>query len=155
MKLKIILFINYILRALIAYTHKLQFKYQWKKNPNPPEWFDHFLDQYYQMPTKQMSFWLERGVLNGMKIKNGAKVLELACGDGFNTKHFYSNKASFVTAMDFDKTAIFHAKKFNNEDNINYIIADIRNSDFLGNYDNIYLFRQEISETIKYLKNVK
>ena len=43
-KIKLILKINSFIRALCLYTHKLQFKYQWIDNINPPEWFDRFID---------------------------------------------------------------------------------------------------------------
>lgn len=161
MKLKLLLILNHLLRNLTAYTHRLQFKYQWKKNPNPPEWFDHFLDQYYQMPKKQMSFWLERGVLNSLFLKEDDLVLELACGDGFNTKNFYSNKARHIYAVDIDPAAIEHAKKYNSAPNISYEVADIREKEKLPmpKFDHIifdaaieHFKEEEIKELLANLK---
>lgn len=56
----------------------------------------------------------------------GGGVLELACGDGFNAKNFYSHRSTKVIACDFDPKAIKTAKRKNASQNITYILADIR-----------------------------
>jgi ubiquinone/menaquinone biosynthesis C-methylase UbiE len=53
-------------------------------------------------------------------------MLEICCGDGFNARHFYSSAASSIIALDFDKDAIPHAKRFNSAPNITYVQQDIR-----------------------------
>jgi hypothetical protein len=39
--------LNILMRKLTAGTHFLQYALQWGWEPKP-EWFDHFLDQYWQ-----------------------------------------------------------------------------------------------------------
>ena len=64
-------------------------------------------------------------------------MLEICCGDGFNARHFYSSQASSIIALDFDKDAIPHAKRYNSAPNITYLQKDIRDGLPPGPFDNI------------------
>ena len=64
-------------------------------------------------------------------------MLEICCGDGFNTRHFYSNKAQSIIALDFDKDAISHAGRYNSAPNITFLKQDIRAGLPQGPFDNI------------------
>ena len=77
------------------------------------------------------------GVFSRMVIKPGAKMLEICCGDGFNARHFYSSAASSIIALDFDKDAIPHARRYNSAPNITYVQQDIREGLPAGPFDNI------------------
>ena len=63
--------------------------------------------------------------------------MELACGDGFNVKNFYSLRSSHIIASDFDPKAIRTAKKKNSAPNIEFILADIRADMPEGKFVNI------------------
>ena len=129
--------INVLLRKLTLVGAKLQFIKQWGSQPNP-EWFDHYLDLYYFGGLKDGNcHWPERGVFSNLAIKNGAKVLELCCGDGFNAKYFYRYKADAIYSCDFDKTAIEHAQKYNCNEKTKFFIADIRSDIPDEHFDNI------------------
>ena len=80
---------------------------------------------------------MERGIYGSLAIKRGGKVLELASGDGFNTKNFYSGIAQSVTACDFDKKAIALAKRKNHSPNVSFVLADIRYAMPAGSFDNV------------------
>ena len=67
----------------------------------------------------------------------GSDVLELACGDGFNARNFYSLRSKHVIACDFDPKAIETARKKNNAANVEFILADIRNDMPGGKFENI------------------
>ena len=127
---------NKLLRKFVADTHHLQMIIEWGVSPTP-EWFDHFLDQYYYWRVSKNSLWLERGIFSAVGIKQSGRVLEICCGDGFNAYHFYSIKAKEVTCVDFDVRAIYHAEKGNYAPNINYKVCDIRHEIPNGGYDNI------------------
>ena len=116
-------------------AHKRLFHAQWMMGPQP-EWFDHDIDLYYQWSQTGNSLWLERGVFGGLALKGG-NVLELACGDGFNAKHFYAHRSKSVVACDFDGSAIKTAKEKNCGKNITYMLADIRTNMPTGQYENI------------------
>jgi SAM-dependent methyltransferase len=128
--------VNFLVRKLSAFTHYAQFAVQWGFSPRP-EWFDHYLDQHWQFSAKNNGLWVERGVFSRMVLKPNAKMLEICCGDGFNARHFYSSKAASILAMDFDKDAIPHARRYNSVPNITYVQKDIREGLPPGPFDNI------------------
>ena len=128
-------FESYLSRIWSSSAHHRLFRAQWEINPSP-EWFDHTIDLYYQWPKTTNSLWLERGVFGGLALKGG-NVLELACGDGFNTKNFYSHRSEKIIACDFDADALKTAKRKNYAPNIEYLLADIRTEMPPGVFDNI------------------
>ncbi len=103
----------------------------------PPEWFDHFIDQYGQWYQTRIPFPWERGIFNLLAIRPGARVLELCCGDGFNAHHFYSIRAASVVSVDFDAAGIRHARRYFRAPNVQYDLCDIRTSLPGGTFDNV------------------
>ena len=116
--------INWLMRILVGWTHYAQYAVQWGIKPRP-EWFDHFLDQYWQWAATNNSLWVERGVFSRLVLKENSRMLEICCGDGFNARHFYSTRAKSIIALDFDEDAIPHAKRYNSAPNITFIKQDI------------------------------
>ncbi|MEK7116777.1 MAG: class I SAM-dependent methyltransferase [Patescibacteria group bacterium] len=130
---------------------------QWRILPQP-EFFDHHIDLYYQWLEKKDPLWTERGVFSGLALK-GNNVLELACGDGFNARNFYSLKSKQIIACDFDPKAIRTAKNKNPASNVEYILADIRSEMPQGKFDNIiwdaaieHFTPKEINNILKEIK---
>jgi SAM-dependent methyltransferase len=121
----------------VSAAHRRLFKAQWGIPPTP-EHFDHHIDLYYQWLATRNSLWLERGVFGSLALK-GNGLLELACGDGFNARNFYSLRSRYVVACDFDPSAITNAEYKNPADNIRYVLADIRTSmpGADGEFDNV------------------
>ena len=111
---------------------------QWGNWKETPEWFDHNIDLYYSWGTPTGNpYWLERGIFSLLALKRDGHLLELCCGDGFNSKFFYSYKAKTITSVDFDLKAISHAQS-NNKTSVNsFEIVDIRYNMPDGIYDNI------------------
>ena len=134
--LAVIKAVNRGLRAFTAATHRVQMMLEWSIEPNP-EWFDHFIDQYHQWYRSRIPYPWERGLFNLLAIRQGASVLELCCGDGFNAHHFYSIRAERVHSVDFDPKAIAHAKRHFRAPNVTYAVADIRKDLPPGPFDNI------------------
>ena len=128
--------LNFLVRKVSAFTHFAQFAVQWGFDPRP-EWFDHFLDQHWQFSAKNNGLWVERGVFSRLVMKPQSRMLEICCGDGFNARHFYSSRAASIIALDFDKDAIPHAKRYNSTPNITYVQRDIREGLPTGPFDNI------------------
>ena len=124
------------LAALWAHgAHKRLMQAQWSLEPSP-EWFDHQIDLYYQFQNDRNSLWCERGAFGSLALKHG-DLLELACGDGFNAKNFYSLRSKRVVACDFDPTAIATARRKNSAPNVEFIFADIRSHMPEGTFENI------------------
>jgi SAM-dependent methyltransferase len=128
--------INALVRRVAAFTHWIQFEIEWGMEP-APEWFDHFLDQYYAWRETRNPLWLERGVFGLLAMRQGARVLELCCGDGFNAHHFYSIRAASIVSVDFDAHAIRAAQRSFDAPNVSYRVADIRTQMPEGTFDNI------------------
>jgi hypothetical protein len=122
-------------RWMTAAYRRLHFL-EWRQPPMP-EFFKHKIDLYWQWQAKQNSFWVERGVYSRLAIKPGAVILELCCGDGFNSYFFYSSQAERVIAIDFDTKAIAYAKRNFAAANLTYHLADIRTQMPPGDFDNI------------------
>jgi cyclopropane fatty-acyl-phospholipid synthase-like methyltransferase len=70
-------------------------------------------------------------------VENNSRMLEICSGDGFNAKHFYSIKCRSIIALDFDETAVSHARRYNSAPNVTYIRQDIREGFPDGPFDNI------------------
>lgn len=139
-------------------AHKRLMGIQWIIPP-APEHFDHTIDQFYQWDATGNPLWVERGTFGSLALKRAGNVLELACGDGFNARQFYSITAAQVVACDFDPTAIRTAKRKNRADNVEYVLADIRTDMPEGAFDNVVWdaaiehFTEE--ETAQILSNIK
>ena len=82
--------------------------------------------------------WTERGVYNVAGLKPGGNYLKSSARVmDFNTFHYYRPFARSITAVDFDETALRHAREYNDAENIEFRKADIRTEFPVGQYDNI------------------
>lgn len=139
-------------------AHKRLMAIQWIIPPTP-EHFDHTIDQFYQWDATRNPLWVERGTFGNLALKRGGNVLELACGDGYNARQFYSISSTRVVACDFDPTAIKTAKRKNRAENVEYVLADIRTDMPTGTFDNVVWdaaiehFTED--ETAQILQNIK
>ena len=109
---------------------------QWALAPQP-EHFDHRIDLYAQWLETRTPLWLERGVFSGLALRPGGRVLELACGDGFSARNFFSIRCESVVACDFDSRAIATALAYNQAPNVTFVEADIRTGMPEGRFDNV------------------
>jgi SAM-dependent methyltransferase len=134
--LQIVRPLNEWMRRLAAITHKWQYDMEWRVQP-VPEWYDTFLGQYYLWRATRTPWGWDRGVYNVLTLKPGGHVLELCCGGGFFTFHFYSGRAATVVAVDYDPYAIAHACRYNAAANIRYEVMDIRQTLPEGPFDNV------------------
>jgi 2-polyprenyl-3-methyl-5-hydroxy-6-metoxy-1,4-benzoquinol methylase len=124
-----------IARTWAANAHLRLNWIQWGIPPTP-EHFDHHIDLYQRWLSSRNPLWVERGTFGALALKGG-EVLELACGDGFNARNFYSLLSRNVMACDFDPKAIRTAKRKNSAPNITYQLADIRTAMPEGCFDNV------------------
>lgn len=127
--------LNKGVRAVARRTHQAQFIAEW--GADNPEYFDHFLDQYFVWPTERNPLPWERGVFSSLALHNDAVVLDLCCGDGFNSHHFYSIRSKSVTGIDFDEEAIRWAKRNFKAPNVDYREGDIRTDIPSGPFTNV------------------
>lgn len=127
---------NCVIRKFSTTTHHFQHLVEWGYSPNP-EWYDHFLDQYWGWSKIGTGMPWERGIFSSIALKKNGKALELCCGDGFNAYHFYAIHLESIISVDFDRAAIEHARKNFKNSKIRYEICDIRSSIPIGKFDNV------------------
>lgn len=151
--------INIYVRKLVRLTHRIQFLIEW--SVDNPEYFDHNIDMYSSWYKTRESFPVERGVFSSFAMHPNSKVLDLCCGDGFNSYHFYSLRASSVTAIDFDREAIRWAKRNYKAANLTFSIGDIRTDIPDELFDNVvwdaaveHFTETEITDIMSQLKSV-
>ena len=151
--------INQWMRKLTRASHRLQFLVEWAVDN--PEYFDHNIDMYSSWYKTRESFPVERGVFSSFAMTPNSRVLDLCCGDGFNSYHFYSLRAKHVTAIDFDCEAIRWAKRNYKTSNLTFSIGDIRTDIPDGPFDNIvwdaaveHFTETEITDIMSRLKSV-
>lgn len=89
-----------------------------------PEWFDHRAD-LYRFRELRRPVWAERGVYARELMHPGHRVLDLCCGDGFFSFHFYSSVAEHVDACDRDSSALSHARSWHDDSRITYSRSDV------------------------------
>jgi SAM-dependent methyltransferase len=131
-----IIVFNRLLRKVSSLSHHVQFVLQWGVRP-VPGWFDHYLDIHYMWGKTRTPLSCERGILGLLAIKEGASVLELCCGDGFNAFHFYSIRAAKIVAIDMDSEAIASARRSFSTGNIEFVAGDIRRDMPNEQFDNV------------------
>ena len=113
-----------------------QYKFIWSYLHR--SWFDHRFDYLRGIENY---YWYERAILAQQKIKQDGVVLDIGCGDGIYSGLFYSAKAKKVEAIDMDKSAIQHAKKYYSRSNVNFKNIDIHNWLKKGKkYDTVVMF---------------
>ena len=151
--------VNFGVRKLARFSHHLQFLVEWAVDN--PEYFDHNIDMYSSWYRTRESFPVERGVFSSFAMTTNSRVLDLCCGDGFNSYHFYSLRAMHVTAIDFDREAIRWAKRNYKAPNLKFGIGDIRTDIPDGPFDNIvwdaaveHFTETEITDIMSRLKSV-
>lgn len=108
--------------------YKQLFQSVYRGGKQAPAWFDHRIDLYYHWPHNL--FWLERGILPRKHMFVGCSVLDLFCGDGFYSRHFYATIADHIDAVDKDPSAIAHAKRYHSHRKVHYRQLDAVQQDF-------------------------
>ncbi len=88
-------------------------------------WFD---SPYYHILYKERDLEEAKGFMQNLtsflKLKEGASILDLACGRGRHSK--YLNKLGYdITGIDLSENNILHAKQYENE-TLHFSIHDMR-----------------------------
>ena len=123
-KLRLIQKINSKLRYLLSKTHKKEMDLTCNNAQETPTFFNHFIDIYYQLFWSKKTDFLTRGVFNQLFLDSSNTVLELGCGDGYNTQVFFAPAVKEIYAIDLSESAIQFAKTNHPANNIMYKLAD-------------------------------
>ncbi len=128
--------LNRVIRRVSLLTHRLQGAIEGHYDRRRM-WFDHYVDVNWKLPTQGDAMFLERGFFNRMLIGPDSDLLEIACGDGYYTRHFYAPRARSVVAIDVDSSAIAFARRGNAWPNIRYQLQDIRDGLPAGEFNHV------------------
>lgn len=85
-------------------------------------WFDHRFDHLRGINNFH---WLERAFYTLERVKKGSNLLDVGFGDGVYDGVFYSQFAETIVAIDKDKRAVNHAKKYYNRENVLFFQKDV------------------------------
>jgi SAM-dependent methyltransferase len=153
--LPLLLLLNRALRRLTAATHRAQ-AIAVGVLGGERDWHDHHTDVSWKWPSTGGWEPLARGVLSGLAIREGARVLDIGSGDGFFARHFYASRAEEVIGVDQDRRAVSHARRVNRDENLSFQRGDIRSELPEGPFDNAiwdnginYLTRREAISTLR------
>jgi 2-polyprenyl-3-methyl-5-hydroxy-6-metoxy-1,4-benzoquinol methylase len=115
-----------ILISLLKVHYDSKFRRVWVYSEEPPHFYDHRIGGFYFVFGKNdvgpYSFY--RGFFSSEVIREGDRLLDIGCGDGFFTKRFLSDKCAHVDAIDIEPTAIKTATIYNNDPRISYSLLD-------------------------------
>lgn len=122
-----LLFRQWLMRCAESYLCRY-YTYQttrlWSYDGPLPLWFDHRAD-LHRWSRSRSPLWVERGVYSRELMGTGCSVLDLCCGDGFYSYHFYSLTAGHIDAVDRHPAAIQHARRLYAHSVIEYHNLDI------------------------------
>jgi SAM-dependent methyltransferase len=128
--------VNAVVRKIASVTHHWQFKLEWETGA-APEWFDQYLNTHFAWRAYGLPYSWERGLFNLLAMRQGGETLELCCGGGFFTHHFYAQRSARIIAIDIDAAAIAHARRFHRARHVMFEQRDIRTELPQGEFDNI------------------
>src|SRR4051794_24874752 len=88
-----------LLLALGAYYRSL-YRRQWAWSQEPPHFFDHRMGAFDLLVGRGNPYALARAFHAVEVMRQGDRVLDIGCGDGFFTSRFFAPRASAVDAVD-------------------------------------------------------
>lgn len=79
-------------------------------------------------------------ILDNVGVKEGSKVLDVACGTGVLIPDYLKRKVSSITAIDISKEMIDVASKKFASDDVKFIVGDVMNTDVGNGFDAIVIY---------------
>ncbi len=109
--------------------HRAQMRRAWHDAPEPPHFEDH-RSLLALWPEHRNPEFMACGTYARELMEPGCSVLDLCCGDGFYSYHFYGAVAGHVDAVDIDREALAIARQYHQAPNIRYHRLDVLEEDF-------------------------
>jgi SAM-dependent methyltransferase len=121
-----------MLLGLLGGFYDSLFRRDWVHSRTPPHYYSHRITAF------QFGFGdgqvrpevLYRGFSSSEIVREGDRVLDIGCGDGFFTKRFLAARAGHVDGIDIEPTAIAEANKYNSAPNLRFTLVDAVNDPF-------------------------
>ncbi len=108
------------------YRSRMRRQWLWQCAGEPPHFTDHqsrvFCFAFERSSSTPYFFY--RGFFNSELVREGDRLLDIGCGDGFFTKRFFAPGCSRVDGVDIEPSAISSAKRYNSAGNISFHLMD-------------------------------
>jgi SAM-dependent methyltransferase len=125
-------FTERMLVALLRTRIARRVERDWVASNHPPHHsynnYGAFVLGFYDDTVGAYPFY--RGFFASLAIKEGDKVLDISCGDGFFSKRFLAIKAAHVDAFDIEQDAIAMANRYNMDAKVSYSVRDATTDPF-------------------------
>jgi SAM-dependent methyltransferase len=128
-----------LLRFLLRGHYRSVFRRQWRYASAPeqvPHFADHRLGAFELATGTGAIDPYTRGFYSAETIREGDRLLDIGCGDGFFDRAFFSPRCSQIDAVDVEPAAIEQARRANPAPNVGYHLLDAVHEPFPSNgYD--------------------
>ena len=127
-----------ILIRLLRRHYTSKFRRQWELGSEEPHFFSQRigLSAFAFGESAPGPYGFSRGFFSAEVLRDGDRLLDIGCGDGFFTKRFFSARCASIDAIDIEPSAIAEAESVNSSPKINYQLIDAVNQPFPGDqYD--------------------
>jgi SAM-dependent methyltransferase len=112
-----------LLRLLGAYYRSL-YRREWAWAEEPPHFYDHRFGMFELLAGRGNPHPYTRGFHAAEMVRDGDRVLDIGCGDGFFTSTFFAFRAASVDGIDIEESAIDHAQRHYGRANVRFQRAD-------------------------------
>jgi SAM-dependent methyltransferase len=109
---------------LLDLHYRTLFLREWRWGDEEPHFFDHRIDSFGFATGTYHGFGLFRGYFASEIVRDGDRVLDIGCGDGFFARRFFAARGATVDAIDVEPSAIAHAERHNASPRIRYRLQD-------------------------------
>jgi SAM-dependent methyltransferase len=102
-----------------------KFHQEWGGGRPAPHFFDqrhNIVDLGFGGDAGPYGFW--RGFFVSEVLRDGDRLLDIGCGDGFFSRAFFASRCSQIDAIDIEPSAIGHAERVNAHPRITYYLRD-------------------------------
>lgn len=115
-----------ILLRLLAEYYESLYRRQWRfaLAQEQPHFFDHRVSSFGFALGTRSPFGFYRGFFVSELLRDGDRLLDIGCGDGFFARRFFAEKCALVDAIDVEPSAIAAARRRNAARNIRYALVD-------------------------------
>ena len=121
-----------LLVRLLRGHYRSVFRRQWVLDDEPPHFFDHRIGSTELATGHGSPYPYYRGYFASELVREGDRLLDIGCGDGFFTSRFFAPRCSHVDGVDIEPSAIEHANRYNAVPNVTYHVLDAVNDPFPG-----------------------
>lgn len=118
--------VEFVLTRLLRLHYASRFRRDWLWSKDGPHFFNHrigFFDFVYGSASGG-PYPYSRGFFISELLRQGDRLLDIGCGDGFFTKRFFSKRCASIDGIDIEPDAIDSARRNNGGRNIRYLVLD-------------------------------